>query len=59
MKIGPISIILIGVMVGVIALSFGFFSHYKPKNIEAQRYREYRQALEAEHAKGPAAVRRV
>lgn len=59
MKIGPISVILIGVMVGVIALSFGYFSHWKPKSIETQRYREYREVLAAEHAKGPQAVRRV
>ncbi len=48
MKLSPLTIILIGVAILIMALSYGFFQHYLPNSTEAGYYRTYSQQLEDE-----------
>lgn len=59
MKLSPIAILLIGLMVGVIAFSFGLFKNFLPNMKDAASYAEWGQKLEAEGNKLPQAVKRV
>lgn len=59
MKIGALPIFLIGLAVGVIALSYAYFREWVPNKTEAMYYQELRQQREAEGAKLPAAEKRV
>jgi hypothetical protein len=59
MKIGALPIFLIGLAVGVIALSYAYFREWMPNKTEAMYYQELRQQREAEGAKLPAAEKRV
>lgn len=57
MKLSPITIILIGVAVGLSALSFAFFWYWTPNRTEAGYYRELRTALDTEIRKRSALER--
>jgi hypothetical protein len=48
MKLSPLTIILIGVSILIMALSYGFFQHYLPNTQEAGFYRTYSDQLQAE-----------
>ena len=59
MKLSPLTIILIGVAIFIMALSYGFFQHYQPNSTEAKYYRDYSAQLQAEGDKLPAAEDRL
>lgn len=59
MKLSPLTIILIGVSILIMALSYGFFQHWMPNSTEAGYYRDYAAQLEAEGNKLPAAENRL
>ncbi len=59
MKLSPISIFLLGLMVAVIALSYGFFQNFLPNTRDAATYKAWGEKLDAEGRKMPAAVKRV
>lgn len=59
MKLSPLTIILIGVSILIMALSYGFFQHWMPNSTEAGYYREYAAQLEAEGNQLPAAEARL
>ena len=59
MKIGALPIFLIGLAVGLIALSFAFFKEWKPNKTETQYQNDQRDLYVAEGAKLPIAVKRV
>jgi len=59
MKIGALPIFLIGLAVGVIALSYAFFREWQPNKTETRYYQELRQLREAEGAKLADAEKRV
>jgi hypothetical protein len=59
MKLSPLTIILIGVSILIMALSYGFFQHYLPNSTEAGFYRTYAEQLQAEGDKLPQAKSRL
>lgn len=59
MKIGALPIFLIGLAVGVIALSYAFFQEWQPNQTEASYFDELRQQRELEGGKLAAAEKRV
>lgn len=59
MKLSPMTIILIGVAVLIMALTYGLFQHYIPNSTEAGYYRTYSEQLEAEGNNLPAAEKRL
>lgn len=59
MKLSPLTIIIIGVAIAIIALSFGYFSNYAPNMLETSYYNENAEQLEAEANKMSAAKQRV
>lgn len=59
MKIGALPIFLIGLAVGLIALSYGFFKEWKPNKLETQYQNDLRQQYEIEGAKMATAEKRV
>ncbi len=59
MKLSPLTIILIGVSILIMALSYGFFQHYLPNSTEAGYYNTFADQLEAEGAKLPMAEDRL
>lgn len=59
MKLSPLTIILIGVSILIMALSYGFFQHYLPNSTEAGYYNTFAEQLEAEGNKLPAAEDRL
>ncbi|MFM9872078.1 MAG: hypothetical protein ACKVQS_01280 [Fimbriimonadaceae bacterium] len=59
MKLSPISIFLLGLMVAVIALSYGLFQSFIPNNRDAAVYKAWGEKLDAEGAKMNQAVKRV
>lgn len=59
MKLAPWTILLLGVMVAVIALSYGLSQHFLPNTENARRYVEWGRQLDAEAAKMPRAQERV
>lgn len=59
MKLSPLAIFMLGLMVAVIALGYGFFQHYKPNMDDAQAYKAWGEKLDAEGNKMGAAVKRV
>ncbi len=46
MKLSPLTIILIGVAILIMALTYGFFQHWMPNQTEAKYYRDYAAAKE-------------
>lgn len=59
MKLSALPIILIGLAVGVVVLSYAYFHHYAPNMTQKAYDDEVRALYEAEAAKMPAAKRRV
>jgi hypothetical protein len=59
MKLSPLTIILIGASILIMALSYGFFQHYLPNSTEAGYYRTFAEQLEAEGNQLPAAENRL
>lgn len=59
MKLSPLTIILIGVSILIIAISYGLFQHWMPNTTEAHYYETYAQQLEAEGNKLPQAQNRL
>lgn len=59
MKLSPIAIFLLGLMVAVIAVSYGLFQHFLPNSRDADTYAAWGEKLDAEGAKMPAAIKRV
>ena len=59
MKLSPIAIFLLGLMLGVIGLSYGLFQHFLPNTNDANTYRAWGEKLDAEGAKMPQAIKRV
>jgi hypothetical protein len=59
MKLSPLTIILIGVAILIMALSYGFFQHWMPNQTEAKYYQDYSAALEEEGNKLPQAEKRL
>jgi len=59
MKLSPLTIILIGVAILIMALTYGFFQHWMPNQTEAKYYRDYAAALEEEGNKLPGAQKRL
>lgn len=59
MKLSPLTIILIGVSILIMALSYGFFQHYLPNSAEAGFYQTYAQQLEDEGNNLPGAEARL
>ncbi|MBC8065997.1 MAG: hypothetical protein H7Y17_14280 [Chlorobia bacterium] len=59
MKLSPLTIILIGVAILIMALSYGFFQHYMPNSTEAKFYNDYAAQLESEGNKLPQAESRL
>lgn len=59
MKLSPLTIILIGVAILIMALSYGFFQHYMPNSTEAGYYNTYAEQLEAEGNQLPNAEKRL
>lgn len=59
MKLSPLTIILIGFSILLMALSFGFFQHWLPNTTEAGYYTEYANKLEEEGNKLPKAKQRL
>jgi len=59
MKLSPLAIFMIGLMVAVIAISYGFFQEFMPNKKDADAYDAWAEQLDTEGAKMPDAVRRV
>ena len=59
MKLSPITIILIGVAILIMTLSYGFFQHWMPNTTEAGYYNNYAAQLEEEGNKLPQAQNRL
>lgn len=59
MRLSWTTIVVIGISISIVALSYGFFYHYRPNMAEAKNQEEYRVALEREAAKKKAAETRV
>jgi hypothetical protein len=59
MKLSGLTILLIGVSVAIIALSFGFFQHWMPNTTETGYWVNYKAQLETEIGKRAQAQRRV
>ncbi len=59
MKLSPVTIIVIGIAVFVMAISYGLFQHFLPNSKEAGYYREYANQLEIEGNNLPAAENRL
>ena len=59
MKLGALPIIMIGVAVSIVMLSYALFDNYLPNKTEAGYYRDYKVKLEAESAKRKQAEKRV
>lgn len=59
MKLSPLTIILIGVSIFIMAVSYGFFQHYMPNTKEAGYYRDYAEQLQTEANNLPAAQNRL
>lgn len=59
MKLSPITILVLGLMVAVIAISYGLFQHFIPNMRDAAAYNAWGQQLEAEGNKMPRAKQRV
>lgn len=59
MKFRPISILLLGFAVAIIALSYGFFFHWMPNMEEKRAYEEYKTQLDDVISKEKQAVKRV
>jgi hypothetical protein len=59
MKLSPLTIIIIGFSIAIIALSYGFFQHYVPNSTETQYQEAYRDQLQAQVDLMPRARQRV
>ena len=59
MKLSPLTIILIGVAILIMALSYGFFQHWMPNTTEAGYYNTYAEQLQAEGDKLPQSQARL
>lgn len=59
MKLSFGAILVLGISIAIIALSFGLFKFFLPNMQETANYREYKAQLETEANKRPAAIRRV
>ncbi len=59
MKISPLTILIVGIALGVAALSFGIFWYLLPNAQETGYYTDYRDKLQAEADKMPLAIKRV
>lgn len=59
MKLSPLSIFLLGLMVALIALGYGYFQEWGPNMADKKVYDDYAAALEAEANKMPQAKKRV
>lgn len=59
MKLGALTIIIIGVAVSIVALSYGLFSNYMPNKAETKMYQDYGSALQTEANKSKQAQKRV
>lgn len=57
-KLSPLTIILLGVSIGIVALSWGFFKEWMPNKEETQYYVEYKEQLQTEANKMSQAQRR-
>lgn len=58
MKISAYSIILLGLAIGLVVLSYGWFQHWVPNQTEAKYWRDNVEQLKTEIGKSPAAVKR-
>jgi hypothetical protein len=59
MKISAYSIILLGLAIGLVVLSYGWFQHWIPNKTEAVYQREYVQQLKDQIALSPKAEKRL
>lgn len=59
MKLSPLTIILIGVAIFIMAFSYGLFQHYLPNTKEAGYYRDYAAQLQVEADNLPRAQDRL
>lgn len=59
MKFRPLSILLLGFAVAVVALSYGLFFHYMPNMEEKKDYEDYKAQLDDVISKEKQAVKRV
>jgi hypothetical protein len=59
MKLSPVTILVIGASIGVIALAFGFFWHWVPNNRERQMWAEYEANLQRVADMRPRAIAKV
>lgn len=59
MKLSPMTIILIGIAVFIMAITYGLFQHYIPNSTEAGYYRTFAEQLDAEGNNLPAAEKRL
>ncbi len=59
MKLAPWTILLIGIAVFLVAITYGLFQHYIPNSTETRYYNEYAEALQVEADKMPAAKKRL
>ncbi|ARU41820.1 hypothetical protein CCB80_11985 [Armatimonadetes bacterium Uphvl-Ar1] len=58
-KLSPLAILMIGLMFGVIGLTYGLFQRFLPNMNDARLYSEWGEKLDAEGGKLPQAVKRV
>ncbi len=59
MKLSPLTIILIGVAIFIMAISYGLFQHFLPNSKEAGYYRDYAEQLQTEADNLPRAQGRL
>ncbi|MBN9500395.1 MAG: hypothetical protein BGO01_03435 [Armatimonadetes bacterium 55-13] len=59
MKLSPITIILIGLSILIMALSYGLFQHYLPNKAEAANFNTFAEQLKTEGDKLPQAEKRL
>ncbi len=59
MKLAPITVLVLGLMIAVIAISYGLFQHFIPNMRDASAYNTWGQQLETEGNKMPRAKQRV
>ena len=57
MKISALSIIVLGLAIGIVVLSYGYFQKWQPNTTAAQYYRDYQQQLVTEINKTPIAIK--
>ncbi len=58
-KLSALTILLLGISIGIVALSWAFFTQWQPNMTEAQYHREYKDQLEAQAAMMNKAKERV